>query len=135
MKLIEARFFAVALLVLETCAGVTALAISVWERSFPYRISPAQQTAIHAAGYWLGYVYLTAFAAALGAILLLRSPVCRTGCLRRWATIAGLALVLVFVVEALAPRVHSVSYKPLGDVPSPAVQDSDQKQKGVSHNY
>jgi hypothetical protein len=112
MNRINARPFAIALLILQTCADISAYLIFAWKHLLPYRISPAQQAAVEAAGIWLDCAFLTALITGGAAVLLLRSPACRAGHLRAWATTATIALILVFVVEVFAPWIHSISRKP-----------------------
>ena len=112
MNPINTRTLAIALLALQTCAEVIAFLISAWRRSLPSRISPVQEIAMHSAESWLGYAYVTALVAAGGAVLMLRSPACRVGYLRRWATVATLALILVLMADIITPVFHSVSHIP-----------------------
>jgi len=114
MTRINARTFAIALLILQTCAVVSAYLILAWKHLLPYRISLAQEAAVEAAGTWLDCAFLTALITGGAAVLLLRSPACRAGHLRAWAATATIALILVFVVGVFAPWIHSVS---LGNQP------------------
>ena len=101
-----------ALLILQTCAEVTAIVILAWKYSLPYRISPAQEAAMEATGGWLSCAFLTASITAGWVMLMLRRPACRTAYLWAWAAIATLVLIVVFMVAVFAPEIHGVSHKP-----------------------